>query len=222
MMLAQGRALARRHTMLSLPLVALLAVMIASAALRMKLYVHYYALSTDRFYPLVFMVWLGVVLVWLSATVLRGWNRPFLAGVAATAFATLVGLNVSAPDRIVASVNVSRASTPTDRDSLDVVYLAGLSGEAADFAVQAVLLAPSARMAVDQQRARCLAARRLIQRWGSTSPAAVERIAYSSWRMWNAGEAAGLAAVSKSEAQLRSIVRGECAELLGAAKTTQR
>ncbi len=214
MMLAQGRALAHRHTMLSLPIVALLGVMILSAALRMKLYVHYFGLSTDRLYPLVFMLWLGVVLAWLSVTVLRGWSRPFLAGVAVSGFATLVGLNVSAPDRIVAAVNIERARTSTERDSLDVLYLTQIGGEAADLAVGAVLAAPAATSTIEQRRSRCYAVQNLLRRWGPTSSAAADWKGDASWRTWNAGTVNALNAVQAHAARLQTIQRDECAELL--------
>ncbi|MGH9885731.1 MAG: DUF4153 domain-containing protein, partial [bacterium] len=58
--LVPGRALAKRHTLLALPIVGLLGAMIVSAALRMRLYVEYFGLSTDRLYPLAFMGWLAV------------------------------------------------------------------------------------------------------------------------------------------------------------------
>jgi hypothetical protein len=220
LMLAQGRALARRHTMLSLPIVALLGMMILSAALRMKLYVHYFGLSTDRLYPLVFMLWLGVVLAWLSMTVLRGWNRPFLAGVALSAFATLVGLNVSAPDRIVATVNVERARTSTERDSLDVLYLSRLGGEAADVAVRAVLPTPAPTSSIEQRRSRCYAVRNLLDRWGPSSSSFADWKGNAAWRTWNAGNVNALNAVQAHAARLQTIRQGECAEFLDA--KTQR
>ena len=74
------RALARRHTLLSLPVVALLGAIIVSAALRMKMYVHYYGLTTDRLYPLVFMAWLAIVLAVARSDRAARWGRPFVAG----------------------------------------------------------------------------------------------------------------------------------------------
>ncbi len=64
--LGPGKALARRHTLLSIPVIVLLGAIIGSAMLRMKMYVHYYGLTTDRFYPAVFMLWLATVIVWLA------------------------------------------------------------------------------------------------------------------------------------------------------------
>jgi hypothetical protein len=107
-------ALARRHTMLSVPVIGLLGAIIVSAVLRMRLYVHYYGMTTERFYPLVVMIWLAAVLVWLSLTVLRGWGRPFVAGTVASALATLAALNVADPDLIVARINLNRAANVVD------------------------------------------------------------------------------------------------------------
>lgn len=209
-MLTPGRSVARRHTALALPIVGFLAVMIVSAALRMRLYVQYYGLSVDRFYPLVFMLWLGFVLVWLSATVLRGWNRPFLAGVAVSAFATLVGLNISAPDRIVARVNLSRVPVSKDSAPVDLLYLARSSGEATDLAVKAVLARPVAEVPAREHASLCLAAKRLVETWGSQSPAHIDRDIAASWRTWNAGKAKGFAAVLPNEARLRDVMSATC------------
>ena len=79
-MLAPDPSLARRHTLMSLPIVALLGAIIVSAALRMRLYVHYYGLTTERLYTLVFMGWLAIVLALLATTVLRGRGRAFVGG----------------------------------------------------------------------------------------------------------------------------------------------
>jgi hypothetical protein len=176
--------------------------------------VHYYGLSTDRLYPLVFMLWLGVVLGWLSLTVLRGWNRPFLAGVAVSAFATLVGLNISSPERIVATSNVERATTTRARDSLDVRYLASLGGEATDIAVKAALATSWSSTTIEQRRMGCYAVRNLLNRWGPTSPNFVDATSTASWRTWNLGKTNGLTAVRHNLARLESIRRDECATVL--------
>ena len=107
--LRPGRELARRHTLLSLPVIVLLGAIIVSAMLRMKMYTHYYGLTTDRVYPLVFMLWLAVVIVWLAITVLRDWGRPFIAGTVISGLGTLLALNVADPDAIVARSNIARA-----------------------------------------------------------------------------------------------------------------
>jgi hypothetical protein len=147
--------------------------------------------------------------------VLRGWNRPFLAGVAASAFATLVGLNVSAPDRIVARVNIERVPLASDSLPVDVLYLATLGGEAIDLAVPATLRAPVSD-------ARCRAAKRLLDRWGPASARAVDRESTAAaWRLWNGGEMSGMRAVDARAGQLYAVVSSDaCARAF--AKKNQR
>jgi hypothetical protein len=215
-MLRPGRALARRHTMLSLPVTALLGAIVVSALFRMKLYVGYYGLSIDRFYPLVFMAWLGVVLVWLALTVLRGWGRPFIGGVVITGLTTLAALNVAAPDRIVARFNIGRAPHDTSEAAreIDLAYLSQLGGEAAGLVTNAVLAdrreaSGPADTTIDAQR--CAAATRLLRRWGPISSARERRITNPAWRSWNAGEAAAVRVVGARGMELRALAHASCA-----------
>ncbi len=200
-------AVRRRHTMLSLPLIAMLGAMMISAVLRMRLYVEYYGLTEERFYPLVFMGWLAVVLVLVTSTVLREDGRFFLAGAALTGFATLAALNVADPDVIIARVNVDRAATTLSRDAagLDVVHLATLGGEAAEMAATAVISATKA-----DARERCIAARELLSRWDPSSRRALRHSEPGGWRAWNAGERRGLAAIGQSSRALRAVIHATC------------
>lgn len=202
-LLQPEKSVTRRHTLLSLPVVALLLAIIFSAAMRMKLYVHYYGLSTDRFYTLVFMGWLGIVLLWFTATVLRGWAHPFGAGVIVSGALLLAGLNVAAPDAIVARVNLARFAEP------DLDHLASLSGEAAELAVTAALRPPTGADALipPAETRRCAAAQRLLRRWGPFTPAARMYQGAAAWRSWNAGEAHALRAVAAEADRLRAACR---------------
>jgi hypothetical protein len=212
-LLAPGARLAQRYMVLSLPIVTMLGLIMLSAALRLKMYVGYYGLTADRLYALVFMLWLGVVLTWMSVTVLRGWWRPFLAGIAVSAFATLVGLNVAAPDRIVARVNLARAESTVASRGVDVRYLSQLGGEAVPLAVQAVLsdARPSVNASGSIDRGgRCTAAKTLLARWGATSSRARSREEPQAWRTWNAGEARAVSVVRANATALRQVARDEC------------
>jgi hypothetical protein len=210
--LAPGRALARRHTLLSLPVVALLGAMILSAMLRLRLYVHYYGLTLERLYPLVLMVWLAVVLVWLTVTVLRGWTRPFVAGAAISALVTLAALNIMNPDALVARVNVARAARiASDVAPLDLAHLASLSGDAASIVAGAVIAAPAG----DPQR--CAAARELLRQWGPDARLRERNSRVAPWRWWNAGEQSAARAVLSSDAALRAAMHASCVK-----KTVQR
>ena len=147
--------LVRRHRQLSLVLLVLLAAIIASAVLRMRLYVAYFGLTTDRLYATALMGWIAVVSVALALTVLRGRARPFAAIAVLSGFAALGALNIGNPELIIARGNLSR--TPDTR-GIDYEYLTRLSGDAAPAVVNALRgAAPSAHA--------CAGARALRKRW---------------------------------------------------------
>jgi Flp pilus assembly pilin Flp len=215
--LKPGRTLARRHTALSLPIIGLLGVMIVSAALRMRLYIHYFGLSTDRLYPMVFMGWLAVVLVWLALTVLRGQGRTFVAGTVISGAAMLLGLHVASVDVIVAEVNIARVadSSRAAPAQLDLIYLSRLSGETARLVVPATIAEPGAALLVPADREpsqppRCVAARNLLKRWGPDSEAALRARDAAGWQYWNAGEAEAIRVVGANAAALYARMRDEC------------
>lgn len=216
--LQPGNALARRHTLLSLPIIGLLGAIIVSAALRMKMYVHFYGLTTDRLYPLVFMAWLALVLVWLAATVLRDWGRPFVAGAVVSGLSMLALLNVSDPDAFVARVNIGRATRVAagTQPSLDLAYLAGLGGRAVELATKATVAPPTTPIgSVELQKAedaqRCLAARTLLRRWGPFSRRSELHRSNASWRFWNADDAAAMRAVAPQANALLMVTHTACA-----------
>lgn len=153
--LAANDAVARRHRQLASGLAALLAAIIASALLRMRLYVAYFGLTTDRLYATVLMVWLAVILVALALTVLRGRSRPFAAAAVLSGFATLLVLNAMNPERVVARVNLGRAPGAT---GIDWAYLARLSGDAAPDVARALVAEPPSPVA-------CKAAQSMRARW---------------------------------------------------------
>jgi hypothetical protein len=214
--LRPGRELARRHTALAVPLIALLGVMIVSAMLRMRLYVHYYGLTLERFYPLVFMGWLAIVLVWLALTVLRGRGRTFVAGAVISGLTVLLALNVVRPDAVVARVNVARAArAPSGEEPLDLKYLASLGGDAVPVTVAAVLAAPSSvgtsETALAHERGRCEGATRLLARWGPSGALAARRDESGhAWRAWNRGEAMAEGVVWERTRELRAVQRQAC------------
>jgi hypothetical protein len=215
-MLAPDRALARRHTALSLPLLGLLGAIIVSAASRMRLYVHYYGLTTDRVYPMAFMAWLAIVLGWLAWTVLRDRGERFVMGAIGSGVAVLLLLNLAAPDAIVARVNIARAADATRGGStrLDLLYLARLSGEAAPLAVASVLApprtAPGTLAHAEAELERCDAIEVLARRWGPESATAATYREPGAWRRWNAGEAAALRVVAENASALRTARHDAC------------
>ncbi len=109
-------------------MVALLFVMMVSAVQRMRLYQAAYGLTELRFYTTAFMAWLGVVLAWFAATVLRGQPGRFPRGAMAAGFATVAALNLLNPDARIARTNLGHAERT---GVLDTGYLASLSVDAA-------------------------------------------------------------------------------------------
>jgi hypothetical protein len=208
-------ALTRRHTLLSLPVVGLLGAIIVSAALRMRLYVHYYGLTTDRLYTLVFMGWLAIVLALLTLTVLRGRGRFFVAGSAVSALVLLAGLHVVVPDLVVARVDIRRATLAprTPESALDIRHLANLSGEAASLATQSVLapMPGSLINAAEWNEQRCDASSRLLERWGPASRTVAKRNRDGAWRWWNAGESEAVRVVGAHAPELRRVRHESCA-----------
>ncbi len=145
----------RRHRHLSLSLIVLLAAIMASALLRMRLYVGYFGLTTDRLYATALMAWLGLVFGAMALTVLRGRTRLFAAATVLSGFLTLFTLNAIDPDLLVARVNLARS--PGVR-GVDYVYLARLSGDATPTVVNALTASSPSPDA-------CKAARSLRARW---------------------------------------------------------
>ena len=116
----RGAAIVR---VLSGGLVALVFVVMASALQRMHLYEQAYGLTELRLYVVGVILWLGVVFVWFSATVLCGRRGLFAVGAVVAGFAATAILNVVNPDALIARTNL-------DRPRVDVAYLCDLSDDA--------------------------------------------------------------------------------------------
>ncbi len=205
----------RRHTALSLPVIGLVGAIIVSAVLRMRLYVHYYGMSTDRLCTLVFMTWLGVVLAWLAVTVLRKREGWFAGGSAVSGLFVLALMNVASPDLIVARVNIDRALDASAPTPLDLSYLATLSGEAVPLVTAALLEHVATPLAggatASDNEDSCMAAHELLQRWGPTSGVRARLDEPAAWRWWNAGERTAVRTVAAHAHALWPIAHSGCA-----------
>jgi len=220
----------RRHRRLSMPLLLLVGATMVSAIGRMRLYVHYYGLTTDRLFALVFMAWLAIVFVWFTLTVLRGRERDFASGMTITGFFTIAALNFANPDAFIARVNVgraaaaarladsvvvndgrTRASADTPRAPVDYNYLTvRLDGEAVPAVVGALtsgtVTAPGAAIHEAEVRERCDAVRRLLQKWAPARAGDAEGARHDAdWRAWNLGTVRARASVRAHERELRSV-----------------
>jgi hypothetical protein len=117
--------LKRVYKAMSICLILLLSVVMASAAWKMKLYMEAFSLSTLRVYVAAALAWFGAVYVWFASTTLRERANRFAWGAVVLLGVFVAGLNVLNPDRLVASWNVAHGP------NVDWNYLTGLSDDAA-------------------------------------------------------------------------------------------
>lgn len=191
----------RLHFRLAVPLVLLLGAIMLSAAARMQLYIRFYGISTARLYATAFMIWLALVFLWLTFTVLRSRPRSFAAGLVGSGYLVLFALNLLNPDLLVARAQVARARAATATAAQpDLRYVASLGGDGVP-ALVAELTTPGAVAPDSASRVdRCRAAGRLLRRW--TGSAAEGRRAH--WTQWNAARARAARAVEANEGALRA------------------
>jgi hypothetical protein len=173
-------------------LLALLAVVMASALERMRLYVDAFGLSEIRLYSTAFMVYLAGVFAWFAWTALRGQPRRFAFGALVQGFAVLAGLHLLNPDAFIVRTNLARS--PVHRP-FDAKYAASLSADAVP-----VLLAALPRL---DAREQCRAADRLLRRWLPDTG--------GDWRTWNLARARARRAVRQHEARLRASIASKLA-----------
>ncbi len=89
--------------------IALLFVIMASAVQRLVLLTGElgYGMTTVRFYPMVFMIWLGVVFAWFALTVFRGARNHFAWGALWSAIVILGATNLMNPDAFIVRTNTN-------------------------------------------------------------------------------------------------------------------
>ena len=147
--------------------VALLAVIMASAVLRMQLYVGEYGLTELRLYTTAAMAWFGLVFAWFTITILLGKRERFAIGAFVSGIATLAGTVALNPDALIARTNVALAAR-TNR--FDACYATSLSADAVPGLIASLPAIPADKQPV--------VAYMLLKRW---SPAPAD------WRTWNLG-----------------------------------
>ena len=157
-------------------LVALVLVLLLSAADRMHLYLDAFGLTQARFYASALMVWLGIVFLWAAATLLRGRAAPFALGALVLAWGFVLALHLVNPDARIASVNLARAAAGQE---LDAAYLAGLGADAAPALARR---APALLASAPDPAVRC-ALRHTLH------AAAARGATTADWRGWNLSRA---------------------------------
>jgi hypothetical protein len=171
-------------------LVALVLAITASALQRLRLYHTSYGLTESRFYAMVLLMWIGAMLLWFAATVLRGRRDAFAFGALLAGLATVALLFVIDPDSIIARTNVARLASADAAVRFDVAYATTLSADAVPVLIDALPALPP-----DVQ---CPLARHLLRRWPPDRGRSLR-----SWS-WSAARASD--AVREQAARLRAMV----------------
>jgi hypothetical protein len=169
--------------------IGLVLAIAASALQRLRLYHASYGLTESRFYAMVLLIWIGAMLFWLAATVLRGRRESFAFGTLASGLATVALLFVINPDAVVARANVARMASADAPVRFDVAYATSLSADAVPVLIDALPALP--------RDVQCPLARHMLRRW----PPDRER----SIRTWSWSAARASDAVREHEARLRSM-----------------
>jgi len=167
---------------LTVSLIALVVVVIASALQRLWLYQQQFGLTELRVYATGVVIWLAVVFIWLAVTVLRGRRHLVATGFVALGFSATLCLNVLDPDALIARTNVTRPQA-------DVSYLASLS----DDAVPALL----ARLPQLDPSLRRPLARAFLER----------TTAHESWLSWNRSRSRATSLLAAHRDELRALSR---------------
>lgn len=119
----------RLYRLLAGLLVCLLAVVVASALFRMRLYTDEYGLTELRLYTTAFMVWISAVLLLFALTFLVvDRRRRFAGGVLVSGLLAAFLLNAANPDALIARNNIARFEAG---ERFDALYLTTLSADAA-------------------------------------------------------------------------------------------
>ena len=170
--------------------IGLVLAITASALQRLRLYHSSYGLTESRFYAMVLLIWIGVTVLWLAATVLRGRRESFAFGTLASGIATVALLFVINPDAVVARTNVARMASANAPVRFDVAYASSLSADAVPVLINSLSALP--------QDVQCPLARHMLRRW----PPDRDR----SIRSWNWSAARASQVVRQNEARLRSML----------------
>jgi hypothetical protein len=173
--------------------IGLVLAITASALYRLRLYLGSYGLTDARFFAMVLLLWIGVMLLWLAATVLRGRRESFAFGALVTGLATVALLFLLNPDAIVARTNLARIESTTSggpAGQFDAAYAMSLSADAVPALIIALPSLPN--------DAQCPIARSMLRRWGPDR----ER----SLRTWNWSASRATASVRDRVGLLQSIV----------------
>jgi hypothetical protein len=146
--------------------IMLLLIIMTSALKRLALYQQNFGLTESRVYATALLFWVGLVLLWLAASVLAGKRERFAFGVFVSGFAVLMVLNFLNPDDVIARTNLSRAG---EGKPFDARYNACLSADATPALAEGITVLPETE--------RGVVATRILHRQAEVSA--------HDWRSWN-------------------------------------
>jgi hypothetical protein len=172
--------------------ILLLFVIMTSALQRMRLYQREYGLTELRVYTMAFMLWLAVVFVWFTATVLRGQRKWFAFGALATGYLSIVVLHGLNPDALIARTNLARAY---EGRAFDANYVSSLSEDAAPVLVHAI--AQSGQPSLSPQD-RCKLSAHLLENWSARGE--------DDWRTWSWARTSAYRVVQENVQSLRAVI----------------
>ncbi|HKI95510.1 MAG TPA: DUF4173 domain-containing protein [Gemmatimonadales bacterium] len=171
---------------LSVLLLGLLAIVLASAVVRLRLYVAAYGLTEARFYAGAIMAWLVTTFVWFGFTVLRDRPARFAIGAIGAALVALAVLFTVDPPALVARHDLERAAAG---QAFDAKYVASLGPDAVP-----ALVAHLERLAPEDQ---CTVAGRLLD--------TAHKIDAYDWRSWSVATTRAAAALRRHRPGLETV-----------------
>lgn len=142
------RRRSRAQLAASLVLLALTAIVLVSAFVRLRLYQDAYGWTELRFVVVVAIGWLAAALAIVSGLLLTRRTAWTLHALGILLLVTLGGMNVVGPQAFVAERNLERAIDPSlvppdGRTGLDVTYISSLGDEAVPAVVAAIERLPA-------------------------------------------------------------------------------
>lgn len=167
----------RLFTILAGGLIGLIFVIIGSALSRMWLYTQVYGLTELRLYTTAFMLWLAVLCLWFSWTVLRGRREQFAVGLLLSGLAVLAVLDALNPDALIVQVNAGRRSAV---EPVDVRYVSRLSADAVPSVVAVLPELPA--------ETRAALAKSVLSRWSAPSAPDPRTWSWGRYQAWLAVE----------------------------------
>lgn len=183
---AQGRQSVRA---LSVLLLGLLAVVLASAVVRLELYVEAYGLTEARVYAGAVMAWLVVTFIWFTVTVLRDRPQRFALGAVVAGLGALAVLFAMDPPALVARHDLERAAAG---GAFDARYVASLGLDAVPTLVSGLAsLTPEDR---------CTVAGRLLD--------TAHKLDGYDWRSWSVSTTRAAAALARHRPGLAAVKAG--------------